>query len=403
MEYYQLAQKYVLSVLKENSYTFDDLCKKCHGLYPTHIKKILDDLNIHTTLTELYVTKPELVPLCNDEYVATTIDAITEVVENNPILSSWYFSWNTCLKISQLDTWNDKKIAFLGTPRLFEYFIIRGLGKTLTLIDLDTTITSAINQKYKNIISNKNISIYNLDINSICEKSISEQFDYIFLDPPWYPEYYISWIDKASKLLNNKGSIIFSIFPHLLRPLADKERIEIFKKCRKSFENFYLISDALEYDIPSFEKKELEQEKVILHGNWKISDMVILNNSKNDMFNNEKVDFQSYSMWKEFDLLNTRWFLNVQDNNDNNNEPLVSLPNNSYFLKTPSRRNQQLLNINLLSSKGHGIKISNTTKFLSLVSDIQKNESVISYNKIIETAKIDDESKKVLLGLEKTI
>ena len=37
------------------------------------------------------------------------------------------------------------------------------------------------------------------------------------------------------------------------------------------------------------------------------------------------------------------------------------------------------------------------------IDHIRKNESVISYNKIIETAKIDDESKKVLLGLEKTI
>lgn len=150
--YYESAKVRVAAALKGNPCTFEELCKRCQGLYPAQVRDIIEDMNIYNTLIPIFTTDQHALPYeCLDENYYEEREIITASLQNNPILSSWYFSWDTCYKIAQLDVWKGKKILFLGTPRLFEYFATRRLGDELVLVDLDKTVINALSKKYTSL------------------------------------------------------------------------------------------------------------------------------------------------------------------------------------------------------------------------------------------------------------
>ena len=183
--YYESAKVRVAAALKGNPSTFEELCKKCQGLYPSQVRDIIKDMNIYNTLVPLYTTEQSVLPYeCIDESFYDEREIVTASLQNNPILSSWYFSWDTCYKIAQLDVWKGKKVLFLGTPRLFEYFISRRFGDELVLVDLDKTVINALSKKYASLTQYAKTLFYQADINNFnideFRKSHSESFDCIF-------------------------------------------------------------------------------------------------------------------------------------------------------------------------------------------------------------------------------
>lgn len=169
--------------------------------------------------------------------------------------------------------------------------------------------------------------------------------------------------------------------------------------CREISRNTFVCPDILEYDVPSFEKRELEEERIYLNGNWKTADIVILNgvlckkSLVSDAIN------EPYSNWIEFDWLNTRWFLNITKQLPRSNK-LLTVAGKSRFLTSPSRRNQQLEKVNLLSSKGHGLCVSDAELFQKVLKNIQDLQKSCSYHDAILKLNLDDESKEIFLQLE---
>ena len=62
--YYKNAKSCVASILRGNQCTFEELCRKCHGLYPTVIRNIISELKIHETHIPAYTTDQNRIPLC---------------------------------------------------------------------------------------------------------------------------------------------------------------------------------------------------------------------------------------------------------------------------------------------------------------------------------------------------
>lgn len=400
--YYKNAKNCVVSTLRGNRCTFEELCRKCHGLYPTVIRNIISELKIHETLIPVYTTDQNSIPLdAFDDRYYESHDNVTEQIQNNPILSSWYFSWNTCGKIASIDIWKNKSVLFLGTPRLFEYFITRNYGKELTLIDLDELVVSSLRKKYCDSAHKslffccKNITTINIEeLNS----QIPRVYDYVFLDPPWYLESYGAWLDVALKFTHSSSSIVFSLFPSLLRPSAMVERKDILDRCRDVATKVQLFPDYLEYDIPSFEKGELVMEGLLLRSSWKMADMVVLTTPKGNSYKRHSFSAEEYSMWREFNFFDYRWFFN-QSFSTNDDLPVVSAPLGTLYLKSPSKRNPEFGRVNLLSSRGHGLLVSNSLLFFKAISEIQSQTSKDAICKIIQDLDIDDESKHIFYKL----
>lgn len=373
----------------------------CQGLYPTLVKEIIDELRIYSTLVPNYTTNHNLLPYdVQDESFCELRESITGSIQNNPVLSSWYFSWNTCAKISQLDIWKKKKLLFLGTPRLFEFFASHRYGDSKTLVDLDSTVINALSAKYKSYSENifflaKDIGTMDLDN---CASLIPCSYDYVFFDPPWYPDEYSTWLKIALKYVKSTGSIVFSLFPSLLRPTAVEERKQILDKCREVADKIYLCSGQLEYDVPTFENNELKLEGINLRSNWKTSDMIIVSGMQEQKNYNFTYQSSGYAAWQEFWWLDARWFLDTTRSFSTDRQ-LISAPLETLFLKNPSRRNIQLKEVNLLSSKGHGLRISDPIRFLNLLEQLHVTTNSSNLYNSICSLDIDEASKQILIEL----
>lgn len=390
--------------LRDFPRTFEEVVKKCYGAYPLLVKQTMDEMKIHNHLVPLFTTQEEDIPyMLEAETDHKKSELVTYIIENNPVLSNWYFSWQSCQKLSQLDLWQDKNLLFLGTPRLFEYFIIHSKGKSLTLIDLDKNVTVALQKKYDSQKKASSIHIQTNDINFL--RTDSDKYDVVFLDPPWYVESYFSWLSKAAELITPEGTIVFSLFPYLLRPTASEERNRIFKCCRKFAKSVINIPEYLEYDIPTFEKKELEHAGLDLQSNWKISDLVILQNPFDRSAEWERIILNTdYDNWAEFNWLGIRWFINRSTEMASfDSTSLLSLVGTSFYLKSPSHRNKQLKQANLLSSQGHGLAVSNPERLLSIVAELNRSPLSPSFEVVIDRLIIDENSKRILKQLKDDI
>ena len=402
--YYRKSKARIITALKNNPSTFEEICRKSCGLYPTTVRDIITHLKLNSKLVPLYTSDmPVLDYEINDDCYYEENTLITAQIQNNPVLSAWYFSWNTCSRLAQIDQWKDKRILFLGTPRLFEFFLTRKFGSHLKLIDLDKKVISVFEDKYKKNFVNPHFDFFCtdlLDFNIIeFQKEDFEKYDFIFFDPPWYLEHYLKWLSIAIQVVKPEGTIAFALFPTLLRPDAITERKKLLDICREISRNTFVCPDILEYDVPSFEKRELEEEGIYLNGNWKTADIVILNGVLCEKSLVSGTINEPYSNWIEFDWLNTRWFLNITKQLPRSNK-LLTVAGKSRFLTSPSRRNEQLEKVNLLSSKGHGLCVSDTELFQIVLKNIQDFQKSCSYHDAILKLNLDDESKKIFLKLE---
>ena len=142
-------------------------------------------------------------------------------------------------------------MAFLGTPRLYEWFRSHNLGKERLLLDLDQVVL----EKLAPSAGQKN-EVLHYDVAKSLPNEYHGMFDYVFFDPPWYPKDYLLWLSKAS-LLAPGGNVVFSLFPELTRPDARNERQSILEFVRNHTKDLTLISAFLEYEVPSYELAQL--------------------------------------------------------------------------------------------------------------------------------------------------
>ena len=405
MQYMDRIKACIIAALRNSPCTFEEIIRKSFGAYPSLVKQAMDDLKINNRLVPLYTTNEDEVPYAfNFEIDNCRSELVTYQIDNNPVLSSWYFSWHACKKIAQLDYWQDKTVLFLGTPRLFEYFVKENKARRFTLIDYDKMVTNRLRERYN---ASSYIIIENRDMNFLKTEG-KDHYDCVFFDPPWYYNSYISWLKTASRLVAPDGKIMFPLFPYLLRPTASQERNDIFKISRRISKTVISIPEFLEYDISTFEKGELNQAGINLRANWKMADFIILQGVSpvRDELDNIEVDME-YLLWKEYSWFGMRWFIKEHvgdDNSGNSEQPLINTFGDSVFLKSPSKRNPELKTANVISSEGHGFIITNTKKFVSIMDEIQflaVENKTKEIQTVFEKYSVDFRSRIVIIDLMK--
>ena len=98
--------------IQQNKFTFQEIVRECKGAYPIDVLQILKSKKYLQTEKQVFTYRRPNAS-CVKEF-------ITEKIDNNPVLCSWYFSVPTCKKTVGLYSWDNKRILFLGMPRLFE-------------------------------------------------------------------------------------------------------------------------------------------------------------------------------------------------------------------------------------------------------------------------------------------
>lgn len=386
--YYRKLEDRIDWALQQNKLAFQEIVRECKGAYPIDVLQILKSKEYLQEENQVFTYKR-----LNSDYVK---EFITEEIDNNPVLCSWYFSIPTCKKIVDLYPWENKRILFLGMPRLFEYFAKNVKNAYFTLIDLDYYVVNKLKENY---VNNKRHMIIHADINNL-NFTFEESYDFVFLDPPWYMEYYDRWIAQSYKMLDQKeGTIIFPLFQELTRPNAKEQRKYLLSKIRECAKDYLLVSDFIEYEIPTFENSELQNYGVILEKPWKKADLIIANGIKNYKYimTNEVT---SMNKWHEVDIFNIRIFVSINESNRHENVAIRFLSDNGAYLRNPSRRNQELKVANMLTSRGQGYIIESAENLLIILKEIkEKVENGMDIRIVLDSINMDNLSKEILFEI----
>jgi hypothetical protein len=355
-EYEQRLVAAIRGILSEQEMTFFDIVRSCKGAYPTVVRDALSHLGLevkHGTL-ESYRLLP------SSSGLRTAWRSLLDEIEGNPVLSSWYFTPDTCERIGALRSWSGLRLAFLGTPRLFEWFATHNLGKQRILFDLDEQVLRALEKVVRNTDR-----VVHYDANHEIPEEFCREFDYVFFDPPWYPRDYAVWFQRAVSL-SSTGQMVFSLFQDMLRPSAAAERRNLFHDLIEPASSQTILSSFLQYEIPTFENAELRAAGFTVLLPWKTADLAIIKTVKPKQCEHPQDVGLEGERWTEIDIGKVRVFVS-QNHVPEHQHSLLAQPSTGLVLSSPSRRNPARQMVNILTSRGHGLITSRPNEFVTLL------------------------------------
>lgn len=359
-EYFSNIKRCIKSALVKGPQTLESIIRACEGAYPTVVEECLEDLE--PALSSVNIDAYKL----REPYdTQTTEFSRLLTIEGNPVLCSWYFTSETCKRIAELRDWSNSRIAFLGTPRLFEWFCLHDLGKEHLLLDLDSFVLNTLSKWIK---PNGNI-LFEYDVANEIPSMFRDSYDYVFFDSPWYYHDYLIWFSRASSLAPT-GLIFFVLFPKLTRPTALAERAQITNEIGKTSKSLMHLNSFVDYDIPTFEKAQLDMAGLTSLSSWKVADLVIAE-QKHEIKPKGEFNLIISDHWEEVDIGSLRIFVNLSKIPKEDPRILFPVNENCPILSSPSRRNKERDKANVLTSRGHGLITPRPQQLLNLLYEIR--------------------------------
>jgi hypothetical protein len=355
-EYDQRLVAAIRERLSAQEMTFFDVVRACKGAYPTVVRDAVNQLGVEVK----YGTLESYRLFPGPGGIHTAWQSVLNEIEGNPILSSWYFTPDTCERIGTLRSWSGLRLAFLGTPRLFEWFATHTLGENRVLFDLDAQVLRALGRVVRNFDR-----LVQYDANDEIPEEFCRGFDYVFFDPPWYPRDYAVWFERAISLSSN-GQMAFSLFQDLLRPSAAAERQGLLYDLIEGAASQTILSSFLEYEIPTFENAELRAAGFKSPVPWKMADLAVIKAAKSKECGLLPNSDHATGRWTEIDVGKVRIFVS-QNHVPKHQNNLLAQPTTGLLLSSPSRRNPARHSVNVLTSRGHGLITSRPNEFIALL------------------------------------
>ena len=385
-DYSEAVRKRIEVVLRERKTTLPELVRSCRGAYPGIVTQELQafESGIMRSCEAVY----QLIRSPLSEWKSGLSH-----IESNPVLSTWYFTEQTCERICSLRDWAGQRIAFLGTPKLFERFSQSELGRERILLDLDSLVLETLVRVAKEPYD----SVYLYDVQSEIPSDLLGKFDCVFFDPPWYPDDYSLWLRRAAELAPD-GTVVFPLFQELTRPTASSERDGILGKLARCKRNPFLLTDFVQYETPSFERAQLHWLGLaeIADDSWRSADLVIgtADYDLEDITSNQE---DTLGTWSEVRLGSMRVFVNSVTSADEAGLLVPASVDGSLILKSPSRRDSGRLRANVLTSRGHGLRTSRPSTLLlklrELANGVAKDHNI---GTAIQALAIDKGAQQIL-------
>jgi hypothetical protein len=149
-----------------------DIIRGCQGAFPSEVMRAARRL--FPGVTEGQVT---CFLLAQADQKLLQRESRLGRVEGNPVLCSWYFTSDGCDRIARVRSWTGRRLAFLGTPRLYEWFRDHQLGGERCLLDLDEVVTA----EFAPLVGS-NDQVIRYDVSNPLPTDL-DYFDYVFFDP----------------------------------------------------------------------------------------------------------------------------------------------------------------------------------------------------------------------------
>lgn len=349
--------------LFSHPYANDEFLMNSVGIYPEYVKiatKSLIELgyviNINgmNLLTEKGLSSLSEYPFYQLKTInLAAVNARFSLIDKcmpheNPRLFQYWFSEQTCeeiLKVS-IDMINKKnpRLAFIGTPRLALYFHLAYPDLPITIIDISKPTLDYLTQHV-----NRQVVTINADV---CHDSVPVNlcaFDAIFIDPPFYPDYYKGFLTWADALQNNGGLLFAVLFGTTVKD-DNSERKTVMDEISKRYVFIKSFDDMLQYKVPQFEKQtynDILTEDIML-SDWRKNTLGVFAKCTFDTVYDYGVDDDQ---WDEY-VFGRKTIMVRKSNGTNNASEFVFHPlyNDTMILKSVSRKCSDRVRVDLWTS-----------------------------------------------------
>jgi len=296
-----------------NCYTFDYINKlaerfgkqQCHDfdiVVPDELKRIIADVqscDYDVLLDKMFGIFPEeLVKCCKSNGIILNIPHSRQSAENPirgkkhselleilppPHLANYEWRYTrisaSTLLRSLMPMRQNTNTCCLGTPTLALELAQQYNDIKPTLLDINSPL---IDEVKKTLFASK-IECQVYDVCNELPDRFKNKFDLVFINPPWYLDYYKMFIKRAIELLvKNGGEIILPLFPPLSRHKSLKD-LDTLRTILNTigFDNVSSLGEV-SFAMPGFEKKVLQMKNIpIPTSNWRKAEVIKLKLSSN--------------------------------------------------------------------------------------------------------------------------
>ena len=307
--------------------TFDELLRNLYGVFPDDLYQMLSKADRKRIIFNLKENN-------NTSSLWERID--TNGVIPLPQLANyeWRYTERSAEKnIARLK--NEDKICCLGTPTLALKLFDLNKRNSITVMDINAPMIKAL----QSICSRSNFHWYTYNaINALNERFLN-QYDVVFINPPWYLDYYKLFICRAIQMLKDGGRIILPLFPCLSRQHAIDDLIDLDSFINSNLGEICHL-DVVDFEMPPFEKEVLRKKKVPLPAsNWRTAELISISFGKKvpqkanvPMAVDDLVEWKHYTSAKSNEvLLINKNIFDVLSNNNTlfKNETISSISRSS--------------------------------------------------------------------------
>jgi hypothetical protein len=264
-EFDQEIENMIASLLNERSANFDSIVTALPGVYPAEVVKGLSRLARRREAPSALIKRIKYQASVPDGRPAARRQPVPHLADYD-----WPFSPEAETVIADL-VWSSASrgsvVALLGAPRLAEYL---SANSEYRLVVVDN------NELALNALTDARATLTRLDITK--DKPPDVMADVVVLDPPWYEDYFRSFLWFASKICIPGSQVIMSFPPIGTRPGICEERERILSWARRAgFKRIHQAKSALTYETPHFERNALASVgiyRVPLY--WREGDLVVV-------------------------------------------------------------------------------------------------------------------------------
>jgi len=372
-------QDRIMILLRNDSKTFHEILEGMLGMYPTELKDEIDLLlqkgSISQRLGRFYLSE-EIPLITNDiERARTRVeDMISDLHNPHSLDYEWWFTPETTEKVFYRIVDSIKvesaKMCFLGAPLIGVFCHYLGVGNEICIVDKSAPSLEIINKHSGSI---QNLHLIHHDLQYPLPEELLNRFDIVFLDPPWYTEYYKLFLSRATEVLH-RGYIYVVLFPLLTRTNAIQERHEIFELISAmGLVPTKIEEQILTYQTPLFEKISLSYQGITVSDNWRRGDLLSLISS--DITKPVVTGFYKIetSDWKEVVIAKSKIKIRLSENNEYERPSIEPVYKDSPILKSVSRRDPKRQEIDLWTSKHQVFKLRGNNIVFLILKGISEN------------------------------
>lgn len=332
--------------------TYDEVLKELGGADPALVEKLYE--KVKSTSRKVSPPREQEQEDKHRQLTARRLSANLPLVlpAANPMMSQWWFSLDTVSSLSKR-VWGlseGRAAAFLGTPTVgFHY--AHCFGQKTSILDADPQVIKVLD-----LPSSASKRQYNVCDNLPAD--FAGIHGVVLVDPPWYTPLVHLFLARARRLLREDGFILCVLSSRLTRSGLIRERTELISKLLESnFEMVALDSEAVQYDVPSFEARAYRAISEFSGRRWRRGDLLILRVHKKSFITPPVLKKEKIQVFAR-DPQKRRFFLsanNVDETLSNAIEPVEG------FNSSVSTRQFSKGDITVWDSNKRGAKLKDAT------------------------------------------